>query len=551
MNYILEYNKKIQSGEIVAGNKIKKVYKLITKRLKSEEYIFDEKKANKAIFFIENFCHHCEGSNRLFKLELWQKAAVSCIFGVLDPDTGLRQFREVVIVIGRKNGKSIFAAAINAYMAYADGEYGANLYCVAPKLDQARIVFNDFFQMVLSSEELEDISKKRRTDVYVECYNTSIKPIAFSAKKSDGYNPHMVTCDEIASWVGDAGIKQYGVMKSAFGARPNGLLLSISTAGYENDGIYDELIARCTAVLKESSEEKRLLPLLYIIDNEDKWDDITELKKANPNMGVSVPEAYFLDEIAVAHSSISNKREFLVKYCNIKQNSSYAWLESNLVFNSVPEKTFSLSDFSGCYCVVGIDLSQTTDLTAACFLIEKDGKIYCISKYYMPENKLKIATERDGLPYELYIQKGFLKLSGNNYVDYKDVYNDIVEAVREYKLYPLKIGYDRYSSQYLIHDLNAAGLHTDDVFQGENLTPVIREFEGTIADGNFIIADGNDLTKVHLLDTALRENQETRRVRPVKITSRRHIDGAVAILDAMTVRQKYAPEIGEMLKNSA
>lgn len=549
MDYIKQYHDEIKSGAAVVGKKIKKIYRLVTERIESGVYEFNEKKAEKAIFFIENYCHHCEGSNALFKLELWQKATVSIIFGVLDPQTHRRQFQEVVLIIGRKNGKSIFAAAINAYMAYCDGEYGANLFCIAPKLDQANLVFNVFYQMVQADSELSEISKKRRSDVYISCYNTTVKPIAFSAKKSDGYNPHMVTCDEIASWGGDNGIKQYDVMKSAFGARPEGLLLSISTAGYENDSIYDELMKRCTAVLNESSEETRLLPLLYIIDDVKKWDDIEELKKANPNMGVSVEEKYFHEEIAIAHGSRAKKREFLVKYCNIKQNSVYAWLEAGLIFNSVPEQPMQIEDFANSYCVGGIDLSQTTDLTAACVIIEKRGKLYCFSKFFLPKNKIKDAQERDGLPYELYIQKGFLQPSGDNIVDYHDVFKWFADLVKKHGIRPLKIGYDRYSAQYLIKEMTNAGFTMDDVHQGENLTPVLQEFEGIIKDGNFIIADGNDIMKVHMLDTAVKENKETRRIRPVKISLTRHIDGFMSMIDAMTVRQKWSQEIGKYLKN--
>ena len=175
---------------------------------------------------------------------------------------------------------------------------------------------------VLAEPELEELAKKRRSDIYIEESNTFVKPIAFNAKKSDGFNPQLVVCDEMAAWSGDAGLKQYEVMKSALGARTQPMILSISTAGYINDSIYDELMKRSTSFLKGNSKERRLLPFLYMIDDVEKWNDLDELKKANPNMGVSVKESFFVDEIAVAEGSLSKKAEFLTKYCNIKQNSS-------------------------------------------------------------------------------------------------------------------------------------------------------------------------------------------------------------------------------------
>ena len=546
-NYIYEYHAKITSGEIVAGKWIKEIYKIIVGGLEKQEYFFNAKAANKAIKFIENFCHHSKGRNDLIKLELWQKAIVSIIFGIQDAEK-TRIFREIFIVIGRKNGKSLFASAIIAYMVYLEPEYGQEIYCLAPKLDQATLVYDGFYKMVQAEDELNELAKKRRSDIYYEETNSFVKPIAFNAKKSDGFNPQLVVCDEMAAWSGDAGLKQYEVMKSALGARRQPMILSISTAGYINDSIYDELMKRSTSFLKGNSKERRLLPFLYMIDDVEKWNDIEELKKANPNMGVSVPESFFMDEIAVAENSLSKRAEFLTKYCNIKQNSSIAWLEYATVDGAGIEKT--LEDFRDCYAVGGIDLSQTTDLTAASVVIERDGVLYAFTQFFMPRGRVETLQATDGVPYDIFVKKGLITLSGDNYVDYHDVYAWFTGLVENYGIYILKIGYDRYMAKYLIEELKDYGFQTDDVHQGENLTPVIREFEGIIKDGNFKIAD-NNLLKTHFLNVALKHNMETRKFRPIKIEQRAHIDGFVSIIDAMTVRQKYWEECGELLKNAA
>ena len=546
-NYIYEYHAKIKSGEIVAGKWIKAIYKIIVDGLEKQEYFFNAKAANKAIKFIENFCHHSKGRSDLIKLELWQKAIISVIFGIQDAEK-VRVFREIFIVIGRKNGKSLFASALIAYMAFLEPEYGQEIYCLAPKLDQAALVYDGFHKMVKAEPELLELARKRRSDIYIEETESFVKPIAFNAKKSDGFNPQLVVCDEMAAWRGDAGLKQYEVMKSALGARTQPMILSISTAGYENDGIYDELMKRSTSFLKGNSKERRLLPFIYMIDDVEKWNDIEELKKANPNMGVSVKEGFFIDEIAVAEGSLSKKAEFLCKYCNIKQNSSIAWLEYTTVDRAGVEKT--LEDFRDCYAVGGIDLSQTTDLTAASVVIEKGGVLYSFTQFFMPRDRVESLQATDGVPYDIFVKKGLITLSGENYVDYHDVYNWFIMLLEVYGIRPLKIGYDRYSAQYLVNDMKNYGFHMDDVWQGENLTPVIREFEGIIKDGNFKIAD-NSLQKTHFLNVALKHNMETRKFRPVKIEQRAHIDGFVSVIDAMTVRQKYWEECGELLKNAA
>lgn len=545
-NYILAYYQAIQDGSVIVGKWIRTFYEYIIKGLHDQSFFFDQKKANKAIRFIETFCHHCEGRDDLLKLELWQKAVVSVIFGIVGAD-GLRQFREIVIVVARKNGKSIFAAAIIAYCVYLDGEYGAKVFCVAPKLDQADLVYSAFWQTVQKEPELAALIKRRKSDLFIESTNSSVKKIAFNAKKADGFNPHLTICDEIASWPGDNGLKQYEVMKSALGARKQPLILSISTSGYVNEGIYDELIKRSTRFLLGDSKEKRLAPFLYIIDDLDKWSDINELRKSNPNLGVSVSVDYMLEEIAVAEGSLSKKAEFLTKYCNVKQNSSQAWLSTQDI-EKISGSPLSLDDFKDCYCVGGIDLSRTTDLTACTIIIERDGRLYVFTKFFLPSERLEDATARDGLPYQAYIQRGILQPSGDNFVDYHDCFDWFRGLIEDYQIYPLKIGYDRYTAQYLVQDLQQYGFHMDDVFQGYNLTPVIRETEGLIRDHVFCIGD-NDLMKVHLLDTALKTEAESGRSKPVKMSANAHIDGTAALLDAMTVRQKYYAEIGEQLKN--
>lgn len=541
--------KQSKKKEVIVGVWVRLSFEILTTGLLNGEWEFNEKKANKAIKFIENFCHHSEGRSDLLHLELWQKAIVSAIFGVMDKTTGYRQFREVFIIVARKNGKTLFAAAIAAYMTYIDGEYGAKVYFLAPKLDQADLVYDAFYQIVQSDDELDSITKKRRSDIYIKAFNTSVKKIAFNSKKSDGFNPQLVVNDEMEAWPGDQGLKQYEVMTSALGARKQPLIISIATAGYVNDGIFDELFKRATAFLKGNSREKRLLPFIYMIDDIEKWDSIEELKKSNPNLGVSVSAEYYLEQIEIARNSISKKVEFMTKFCNIKQNSAVAWLDYWDVMKCVhEEKPLSLEDFKGCYCVGGIDLSRTTDLTAASIVINRDGINHIFTRFYMPQKRYEVAINEDNTPYNIYRDRGFLFISGENQVDYKDVYNWFIELVKVYKIKPLKIGYDRYSANYLVEDLKTAGFHTDDVYQGTNLTPVLHEFEGNLKDGLFDFGD-NSMLAAHFLNVAVDINLNDSRMKPVKIEKRMRIDGAMSVFDALTMVSKYHNEIGKKLLN--
>lgn len=324
--------------------------------------------------------------------------------------------------------------------------------------------------------------------------------------------------------------------------------MAISSAGYEREGLYDEMFKRGTAVLNGTSREKKLLPIIYKIDNPDKWDDINELRKSLPGLGVTVKVKFILDEIDKAHESLSKKREFITKYCCEPQSSSAAWLTAQDVNKCFSDTGKTLEDFRHTYCLTGIDLSQTTDLTAVVVFIQKGDTIWFFTRFYMPKNKLEEATARDGIPYEKYVEQGYLILSGENVVDYHDVEEFYRQLMRKYEILPQWNGYDRYSATYLIQDMEAEGHRMESVSQGSNLTGVIIDVEGMIKDGTLKSAEDNNLMKIHMMDSALKYD-ETNRRRLVKVSSTAHIDGMAALLDAMCMRRNHYNEIENLLRN--
>ena len=547
-NYIYAYYQKINDGSIVVGRWVSMLYEKIINGIEDGTYNFNQQKANRAIKFIETFCRHNKGklAPKQFKLSLWEKAFISCLYGIVD-ENDKRVFREVALFVGRKCGKTLIAAAILSYEAYVDGEFGSEIYCVAPKLDQSDLVFSAFEFTKDKNPDLLKRTRKRKNDYIIDSTNTTIKKIAFNEKKADGYNPQLTVADEMSSWPAERGLKQYEVMVSGTGARQEPITLSISSGGYVNDGIYDELFKRGTRFLMGESKDKKLLPIFYMIDDPEKWDDINELRKSIPGMGESVPVQFLLDEIDVARDSLSKRTEFICKYCNLKQNSSQAWLAAQTVEKMCGDP-LNLEDFRSSYCVAGIDLSQTTDLTAATVVIEKNGELYVFAKFWLPAEKIDEAIARDGIPYNIYIERGFLELSGDNFVDYHDCYNWLVGLIEQYEILSLKVGYDRYSAQYLIQDLNGYGFQTDDVYQGDNLWGVLQEMEGLFKDGKVHIGD-NDLLKIHLLNSAIKMSTERGRGKLIKLNTTVHIDGTAALADAFCVRQKWYDTIGVQLRN--
>lgn len=547
-NYILAYYQGIRDGSICVGRWVRLLYEKIVAGIEDGTYVFDQRKANRAIQFFERFVRHNKGplAPGPLKLSLWQKALLSLIYGVLDKN-GIRQFREVFLVIGRKCGKTLLASGIINYEAYADGEFGSEIYCVAPKLDQSDLVYSAYEFTMQQNPAFSSRTVKRKNDYYIQATNTTVRKIAFNEKKADGYNPMLSVCDEMSSWPAARGLRMYEVLVSGTTAREQPLTVAISSAGYVDEGIYDELMRRGTRFILGDSKERHLLPVLYTIDDVNKWDDINELRKSLPGLGVSVKAQTILDEIDTANESLSKRREFITKYCNLKQSSAAAWLDAQLIQNASGAH-FGPEDLRNSYCVAGIDLSQTRDLTAAVVIVEKAGELYILAKFWLPSARIQQAIQDDGLPYDIYIQRGLLEASGENFIDYNDCYRWLTDLVEKYQILPLKVGYDRYSSQYLVQDLKAYGFHTDDVYQGDNLWPMMQEFQGLLEDGKVHIGD-NDLLKVHLLNAAVKMSIERGRGKLVKINPTAHIDGMAAILDALTMRSKYAEEISEQLRN--
>lgn len=552
-NAVLAYYQGIKDGSITTGKWIRMLYEVIIDGLENKRWFFDQRKANNAIRFMEKYCHHNKGplAPQRIRLSLWERANISLIFGIVDEE-GLRQFTEVMWLVGRKQGKTLLAGGIGNYMAYVAGEYGSEIYYLAPKLDQADLCFSAFEFNVNREPDLAKRTKSTKTrGLYIKESNTNIKKLPFADRKSDGYNPMLYVADEIASWQGDRGLKQWEVMVSGTGARKEPLGMAISSAGYVNDGIFDELMKRGTGFLNGNSRESHFLPILYMIDDPEKWDDVNELRKSLPGLGESVSVKFILKEIETARESLSKRTEFLTKYCNIKQNSSVAWLDSETVrkcFNG-GNNHMTLEDFRGCYALGGIDLSQTTDLTACCVMIQKGGVIYYFTQFFMPKEKVEEATIRDGLPYRKYIERGFLQESGENFVDYNDCFQWYRDLIEKYEIYVLQIGLDRYCAQYLQAQLEGYGFHCDTVFQGTNLTGVINSAEGMMKDGTLQCANDNDLMKIHLLDAALKTEAETNRKKLIKISKNAHVDGVACLLDALCMRANKWDELQYQLVN--
>ena len=553
-NAIEAYWEEIQTGGVTVGKWIRQLYEVILKGIDEGRWSYDERLADNAVNFIQRFCHHYKGAlaPKRIQLSLWERAAISLIFGIVD-GAGKRQFTEVFWVVGRKQGKTLLAAAMATYMAYAAGEFGSELYMLAPKIDQSDLVYSAVEFNVNAEPELSAITRSTKyRGLMIQETNTTIKKLAFSSKKSDGYNPMFFVADEVAAWPGINGLRQWEVMASGTGARKEPLGLAISSGGYENEGLFDELMKRATAFLNGNSREQHILPIIYMIDDREKWNDLQELKKSLPGLGESVSEEFIKKELATAEESLSKASEVKVKYANLKENLQTCWLRAEDI-NKMFGWRKPMEELRNKYCVGGVDLSQRIDLTSACIVTEIDGILWVHSHFWLPNKRLEEATKRDNVPYEIYIRKGFLSLSGEEFINYGDVVEWFRSLVKDYKIFPLQIGYDRWSAQDMVQTLAQSSFHLESVTQGYNLSATADTFEGMLREGRIRDMDDNDLLKIHMADAAQQTESNTDYAHPrkklVKITKQAHVDGMAALLDAMFMRQLKWAELGKRLTN--
>ncbi len=442
-----EYFTSILDGKIVACDKMKRVSDMLLEDYHNpKEFHFDLDIANKHIEFIEKFCKLPSGKiGQPLKLELFQKARLQAVFGFVDDDN-LRQYNEVLIIEGRKNGKTTETAAVEIDLLINDDEGSPQIYNVATMLEQAKLGFNAAHKMIQQSPMLSKHVRKRSNDLYFPLNFGFIKALASNTNSLDGLDVHGATIDELAA------IKNrdiYDLVKQAMGARRQPLLFTITTNGFVREGIFDAQYQYATDLLYGQLKEKnkRFLPFIYELDDRDEWDKEECWIKANPGLGTVKSVDYLRQMVQKAKDDPSFKPTVMVKDFNMKENSASAWLNWNEIEN---KETFEFEKMGFRYGIGGFDAADSVDLNSAKALCMRpnDDRIYLKSMYWMPEEVLDRMTqdgnrrERDNVPYLLWERQGYLRTYPGNKVD-KKIFLDWFRELRdEHDLYILYIGYD-------------------------------------------------------------------------------------------------------------
>lgn len=560
MTFIEEYYNWMLNNQTKVNKKVMLTYKKLVDKIKHPEiacffnnftqkeekhiYVFDEKKSLRPIHFIEKYCKQSKGkwSGKNIRLELWQKAFIQAAFGFVDKDTGFRQYTKVALFVARKNGKSTIVSGLANYMLTKDGEGGAEIYSLATKREQAKIIWEESKKMINKSPALKKRIRCLVGGIYYDATDSFFRPLSSESNSLDGVNAHFVTADEVHAW---KDINLLDVMYDSMSSRTQPMFLETSTMGTVREGVFDSEYSYFTNLIldKLPIKDYTTLAVIYELDNPNEWQNEDSWFKANPGLGSIKDIAMLRDKVNKAVNDSSKLKNLLCKDFNVRQNDTQAWLSFEELNN---ETTYE--EFKDCYCIGGCDLSSTTDLTCATLLGVQKGQIKIKQMYFIPENNLQYKINDDKIPYDKWLDKGWIRLSEGSKVDYRDVTKWFIEQVQEFGLRPLWVGYDSWNAQYWSDEMKQYGFDMVEVRQGSRtMSQPMKQMKADLIDKK-INYNNNPILKWCLSNLSIKSD-ENENIRPVKEKSRQRIDGAVSLIDAYCIfvdkQNEYLNFIGE------
>ncbi|HIY56839.1 MAG TPA: terminase large subunit [Candidatus Tetragenococcus pullicola] len=550
MTYIEEYYNKISSGEIVACKKIKTVYKKLVDDLKkpktvsffnkiteeNEEhtYIFDEEKANRPIQYIEKYCKHSKGkwAKKPVILELWQKAHIQALYGFVDKETGLRKYRKFALFVGKKNGKSTEGSGLGLYHLTKDGEGGAEVYSVATKKDQAKIIWEEAKRMAAKSPVICKRTRRLVNGIFYDKTESVFKAVASETDSLDGLNGSAILADEIWAWR-DKGLLD--IMSDSVSAREQPIIFEFSTMGKIREAVFDSEYEYFEAIIKgyEGLEggivDETVLPFIYELDEAKEWTDEKAWIKANPNLGITKTYKYLRDKVEKAKNRPDELSNLLCKEFNVRTTSQESWVSFDVANN---EETFDMDEIYDSYAVGGVDLSSTTDLTCATLLVLKHNKKYVVQQYFIPSERLEFKIKDDKIPYDKWEKRGLVTICEGAKVNYSDVTQWFLRMNDEYKISTLWVGYDPWNTQYWVEEMKEYGFEMVEVRQGaKTMSNPMKQLEADLIEKS-VNYNNNPVLKWCLCNTSVKRDDNDN-IRPVKGQKQRaRIDGAVSLIIA-------------------
>ena len=536
-NYLLEYKRQIDEGKIVAGNELKTTVNRLVNDLNNPKFIYDEHDGDIRINFIEKFCRHTKSpfNGMPFILELWEKTLLQVAYGFKYKDTGLRRFNEVLLLVARKNGKTTYVAGIDLAEFFLSSG-GVDIVCASNTNDQAAILFEEINNMREQSKALSKPSRSKKNIFYIYQPKTKnkIKKLSGQSRNLDGFNIEVGCIDEVHQMTDS---KVYDAIKQSQSTKKQPLIFIITTEGTVVDGFLDNKLAYSRKVLKGEIDDERILPWLYTQDSIDEiYLDKSSWQKSNPSIGKIKTVSYLDDIMTKAKNDLSTRLTMLCKDFNIKQLESGSWLMFDELNN---ESTFDIEEIRDSYAIGGVDLSSTTDLTAAVLLVIRGGIRYVIPHFFMPSDVLHKRMEEDSVPYDIWVKRGLITLSEGSQNDFSQVTEWFLKMVRTYDIRPLWVGYDPWNSKYWVNEMEDEGFTLEKIRQGVfTLSEPMKQLEADLKN-HIVNYNNNPILKWCLANTQAKVDINGN-IQPSKLGSKyKRIDGTVALIIAYAVLNIY------------
>lgn len=542
MNYIEQYYNAIETGRVTVSAKVRKTYKHLVEKLHDEDspYIYDDDRANYVIDFIQTFCKHSKGKwgGKPVILELWQKAATAALFGFIDKKTRLRQYRQLILIIARKNGKSTWATCLGLYLLIADGEAGPEIYSAATKRDQAKIIWNEARRMIRKSPALHKKIDLRVSTIRCGFNEGIFEPLGSDSEKLDGLNVHGALIDELHA-IKDKNL--YDVIVDGMTAREQPLCIITTTAGTVRDNIFDLKYEECERIINgygdtEGYKDETILPIVYELDSRDEWTNPDMWEKANPGLGSIKNKQMLAQKVHQAQNNPLLVKNLLCKDFNVRETGGESFFTFEQLNN---EQRFDSKELKPRYGIGGFDLSDTTDLTCATmlFMVPGDDHIYVKQMYWIPEEFFDKRVREDNVPYDIWYQKGLIQKSPGFRNDFRLISEWFKKLQDEEDIYLYKCGYDRWSAAYLVKDMEA-------IFGEQAMVPIAQgkktlsaPMKNLAADltAKKIVYNNNPILKWCMTNVAVDVDRNDN-IQPCKTSNpRKRIDGFASLLDAYTV----------------
>ncbi|WP_373232112.1 terminase large subunit [Cohnella sp.] len=563
--YIADWHDYVAREPQKHSKDIKKLKKLVEKLLKSKTVWYDPIDVDAFIVFCR-MVKHREGrwAGQPFELSIEQKYIAACIFGfkMMDEEIGVvvRYFRELVLFVARKWGKSTFISAIANFLLMADNEPAAQVWCLATMKTQAAIVYENAKAFLQSSPILTPEGEPRKhwrtkrdkdnTEMLLfPKMNSFMKAGSKNSENQDGLNPHAYVIDELHA------IKNrntYDVFSSAQGARTQPLGVIISTFGFVREGIFDAILDRCLKVLNGKSDE-RIFPMIFRIDDDDDPADRSCWIKANPGLGDHPTMSYLEGEYKKAMEDPAQLPSFLAKHLNRASGSSVVYFDAHQVNRCAVDMTVDM--IRDKYAAGGVDLAETTDLCCATALVPIGGKLRVFQKYFVARQRIEQNSKADKMAYESFTRTGagdplnkeLLHICEGAMVKKSDVTAWFVELAEKYDVTFWKIGFDRWHGGDWVDEMEQNGFPKEDasergvtfpIAQGsKSLSQPMKETRALFEDGIVEYSRHNGLFRWCVTNTAAKIDTNNN-IQPNKSKSRARIDGYVSFLLAYIAYKK-------------